>query len=413
MLGYKMVSANEKVAEIPDVISEQERMEDYLTPYGYTFDNPNIVVNPYGDSPLTAMILFETEKEEEVNVKVEGIDENSTYTNTYEQTLKHYIPVYGLYPNKKNKIHITCGKQSKIIEIETDPLPEDLKQKVVENYSQHLYFVTGDNYPYAVDSNQEVRWYLTKKYSGKIDRLTNGHLLLGLDSSYYSSYASGVVEIDLFGKIYKQYNLEHGYYGSYAETDTSLFLLSDSILEFDKQSGDILSTIPLDDVYQTISYDSDHQAIIVVGEREAIQIELATKKQSIISQEKNKNKEQEINLPLYPSQENYKIIKGVKYTNVEETPVSTKNIFLVGYQEIDEDYQKYQIKITKTTDNLQVMGDFSKQEVYVILDKFMDKRVYEIKDKQVVINKKGVSGKYSIYIKINDTIYKTNTYLEF
>ena len=36
------------------------------TNYGYTFDEPNIIVNPYGISPLTALILFETEEEYDV-----------------------------------------------------------------------------------------------------------------------------------------------------------------------------------------------------------------------------------------------------------------------------------------------------------------------------------------------------------
>ena len=413
LVGYQMVSAKNRVDEIPDQLVVQEKLEEYLTPYGYTIENPNVILNPYGISPLTAIILFETEQEEEVTITIEGVDDNSTYKNTFEATRKHSIPIYGLYPDKINKIHIDCGKLSKIIEIKTEPLPHDLKPKISENHNNHLFFVTSDKYPYAVDNNQEVRWYLTKKYSGKIDRMINGNLLLSLDSYYDHNYSSGVVEIDLLGKIYKQYNLNHGYYGSYVETDTSLFLLSDNILEFDKQSGVILNTIFLDKVYDKISYDKEQNRLIVSNSMEAIQIDLDTKKKSAISLENKINNEQEIVLPVYYSPENYKFIKGIKYTNVEETPIDHKNILLVGYQNIDSNYKKYQVKITKSADNLQVSGNFLGKEVYLIMDQFMDKRVYDIKDNQITVNKEGLSGKYSIYIKIDNTIYKTNTFIEF
>ena len=57
-------------------------------------------------------------------------------------------------------------------------------------------------------------------------------------------------------------------------------------------------------------------------------------------------------------------------------------------------------------------GKFKKDdEVYLILDKFLDKRIYDIKSNTTIINQYGLEGKYSIYLKINNTIYKTNTYI--
>ena len=132
-IGYQMVSANEKVDEIKDQIATQQEQESYLTPYGYTLDNPNIVLDPYGISPLTALILFETEKEEEVTITIEGKDTNSTYTNTFKSDTKHYIPVYGLYPDTTNQIHLKCGNITKTYTIKTESLPTDLKTKKVEN----------------------------------------------------------------------------------------------------------------------------------------------------------------------------------------------------------------------------------------------------------------------------------------
>ena len=86
-----MVSANTKIDEVDDIVTYQQTKEDYLTPYNYTLDNPNIVLNPYGNSPLTALIMFETPTEEEVTVTIKGKDQNSTYTNSFKKETKHYI----------------------------------------------------------------------------------------------------------------------------------------------------------------------------------------------------------------------------------------------------------------------------------------------------------------------------------
>lgn len=376
-IGYSIVSANETVFELEDLLSYQENKETYLTPYGYTIENPNIILNPYGISPLTALILFETEEEQSTKITILGKDENSTYTNTFESNTRHYIPVYGLYPNTTNNIILECGEIKKELTIETEPLPiELLVIETIDNNTNDLTFITTDNYPYAVDNNNEIRWYLTKEYSSKIEYLNNYHLLLS-DNTIEKS--NSLVEIDLLGKIYKQYNLDKPYQGDYEETDTSLIIKTTNLIELDKQTGDILNI--------------EEKSIEVFS--------------------KIKNTYQAIQ-PLYNTNEQYNIIKSIKYDLTTETKQSNKSIFLIGYIEPDKTYNSYNIKINKTIDNLQIIGDFTEDDdVYLILDKFLDKRIYDINSKYTTINKKGLSGKYSIYIKINNTIYKTNNYIKF
>lgn len=414
-IGYQIISANVEVNEIQDEIVRQTEQETYLTPYGYTLDNPNLILNPYDISPLTAILLFETAVEEVVTITIEGKDENSTYTNTFEAETKHYIPIYGLYPNSTNIIHVKCGTKTKKIEIKTEPLPEDLKPKTIDNDTNKLNFVTSDNYPYALDNNNEVRWYLTKNYSKKISQLQNGNLLLSADTLNQNKQPTGLVEINFLGKITKQYNIDNGYYGSYVETENSLFVLSNSLLEIDKQTGTILKTYPLDQSYDQVSYDQETNTVIVSNQSSSLSINIKTKETTSDFLNKIKpTNESEIVLPLYYDQKNYKIIKGVKFSTNQKTKESEKNIFLVGYKKIDENYKKHKITITKTEDNIEINGIFeSTEEVYIILDKFLDKKIYDIKGNQTIINKEGLDGKYSIYIKINNTIYKTNTYINF
>lgn len=412
-IGYKIVSANEKVDEIQDQIIAQTNLESYLTPYGYTLDNPNIILDPYKISPLTAMILFETPTSEEVTVTIKGKDQNSTYTNTFNSTTKHYIPIYGLYPNYKNEVIITCGNTQKTYTIETKPLPTDLTIESKQNTTNELYFITSSKYPYALDNNNDVRWYLTKNYTNKISRLDNGNILLSTDNLTPNKTRTGLIEIDLLGKIYKQYNISDGYFGTYAETPTSILVLSKRLLEIDKQNGTILNKIEVDKEYTNLNYNKQTNTISLSNQTEKKEINLDTKKESTESNDIQLN-EQEIILPLYNSKENYKLTKGVKFNIHEKTKESSKSIFLIGYKKPDKKYKEYNINITKTEDYLQLTGSFSeKDKVYLILDKFLDKKVYDIKEKQTIITKEGLTGKYSIYIKINNNLYKTNNYVNF
>lgn len=413
-IGYRMVSANEQINEMKDQLIEQVEYESYLTPYGYTLDNPNVILNPYKISPLTALILFETKEEESITVTIHGKDANSTYQNTFDKTTKHYIPIYGLYPNTTNKINIKCGKKTKTIEIKTAPIPKELTPKNITNNTNNLYFITTDTYTYALDNNNEVRWYLTKNYTKEIDTFQNGHLLLSTDTKNNNQYSTGLVEIDLLGKIYKQYNIDNGYYGSYAETNSSLFILSNKLYEIDKQTGTVLNTISLDQTYQEVFYTPKTNTITLANTQQTYHINLTTQEKTILPSTKALSNEQEKLIPVYNTNEQYKLTKAVKFTTNQKTPQSDTDIFLVGYKKIDNNYKQHNITITKTSDNLQLTGKFSNDEkVYLILDKFLDKRVYDVTSAQTIINKEGLTGKYSIYIKINETIYKTNTYINF
>ena len=65
-----------------------------------------------------------------------------------------------------------------------------------------------------------------------------------------------------------------------------------------------------------------------------------------------------------------------------------------------------------------ITGEFNKDDyVYIILDKFLDKRIYKLDTSNKIsykyIHNNSLKGKYSIYIKINDKIYKINNYINF
>lgn len=413
IIGYNLVSGKESIQEKENIIAIQTEKESYLTPYGYTLDNPNIVKNPYGISPLTALILFETKEEQEVTITIPGIDPNSTYTNTFEKSTIHSIPVYGLYPNKTNQIILKCGDIEKTIEIKTNPLPQNLIPEKQENNSNDLYFITDDNYPYALDNNNEVRWYLTKNYVKKISRLSNGNLLLSNDIKTTQNNRTGLVEVDLLGKVHKEYNLDKPYYGTYTQTENSLLILSNNIIEIETQTNNLIHEYQLNDLYTTLDYDFTTKDIILKNKNLEKRINKITKQETIKENQELIN-EHITKLNLYNANSNYKLTPPQKITTTKETPPSKKNILLLKSISPNQNYQKYQIKLTKTEDYLIITGQLKNtKEVYLILDKFLNKKIYQINHTPTIINSTNLKGKYSIYIKIEGSIYKTNQYVEF
>lgn len=57
-----------------------EQLKDEYESGGYTLDDPFIVVNPYGISPLTALVMFDTDYEAQIKVVVHGHNENTDVT---------------------------------------------------------------------------------------------------------------------------------------------------------------------------------------------------------------------------------------------------------------------------------------------------------------------------------------------
>ena len=90
-IGLNIISQNNtEVESIISMMDSQIEKEKEFTIEGYTLDNPNVIVNPYGNSPLTALIIFETPEETEVSVTIPGKDKNTTYTHTFEESKEHY-----------------------------------------------------------------------------------------------------------------------------------------------------------------------------------------------------------------------------------------------------------------------------------------------------------------------------------
>lgn len=259
---------NELLSTTESLVTKQTNIEKNITSKGYTIDKPNIILNPYENSPLTALIIFETKEEVSPTITVHGKDKLTTFTKTFDKSKTHYLEVYGLYPNKNNKVTVEYQNTKKIFYIQTEKLPEDfiLPTSIKKNESKltnDLYFYTPSSkgYTCAYDTNGDVRWYLTEEAIWDNTRLKNGHMLVSTERLINNPYyMTGLYEIDLLGKIYNEYSLPGGYHHDYYELPNDNLLVAsdnfesgegtveDFLVELDRKTGRIVKTFDLKDI---------------------------------------------------------------------------------------------------------------------------------------------------------------------
>lgn len=364
IVGSLIVMGGTSVPVVKDTLVMQSNKEVYFDAYGYDIDNPNIIVNPYGNSPLTAIVLFTSDGYSEVSITIKGKYDNDI-NYTFPRDKYHLIPVYGLYADYDNTVIIRCEGSEKIINIKTETLPEDFTfndNMIYDNYSFY-----NENYPYAVDSYGDVRWYLNEHYFGNITVLDNSNIIIG--SNYYTEEEDGTIsfyKMNLLGKIYGEYLLEEDYYGLNSIYEDNILVKSDKYLVIDLQTGNVIEE--LDEVDDSIFGNNVFD--------------------------------------LYKNVINYNISKSVRFGKLSETEISDSSTFLFKYSK----YKSDDISISIDSSRITIINN-SDDVVYVILDKFLNKKVYEVVDTRY-INLEGLSGKYTVYYKINNKIYKTDYYVE-
>ena len=290
---YEYVMENEPIETENDIFYLQNQSEvQYLSNTNYTIDNPNVILNPYGNSPLSALVVFQTKDLTTSSITIKGKDGADDLKHTFTPTKVHILPIYGLYPGYDNKIIIEASGIKKEITIKTSPLPDDfsrvtdLSNKDFE--TNEFYFTTPEEIGYtaAYDENGEVRWYLIGDYKWDIQRLNNGHILLSSDKILRKNYSIGLIEMDLLGKVYYEYAVPGGYHHDVFELNNGNLLLAsnkygrdtkeDIAIEIDRASGTIVKEIDLYKILpgkkknnwfgmNSINYDINTNSITISG----------------------------------------------------------------------------------------------------------------------------------------------------
>ncbi|MGM9881785.1 MAG: aryl-sulfate sulfotransferase [Bacilli bacterium] len=394
IIGSIIVTGNTEIKKEGDILSIQYNKEVYFTPYGYSIDNPNVIVNPYGNSPLTAIIMFTTDSYSEVSITVKSKSGNSDINHTFSKNKYHYIPIYGLYADYDNTVILRSAGKEKIVNIKTEKLPDDFLFSD-KNTSGNFTFY-NINYPYAVDSDNEVRWYFNRKYYGNISLFGDSSIIIGSDRYDEDGNSISLYKMNFLGKIYSEYIFDNSYYGFSSFYNNSILALSDKVLLIDPQTGEMTEYADNDSFSYLGICDED----IIIGKEDKY-YKLLPNDLEEISYNTSADR-----YNFYNDYSEYSIVKSSRFGNLRVTELSSENIPILSYDKGIPDG----IEITSEIDRM-IINNNEQEVIYVILDKFLDKRVYEVNNVKY-INFNGLSGKYTIYIKVNDKIYKTDYFIE-
>lgn len=272
----KIDKVNEELAEIfkndvitpeDDVYSKQKetdvKVKEAMDDKKYTLENPYVLENPYYISPLTALIIFQTDSEKTVTIEINGQKQE------YEKSKKHAIPVYGLVAGKKNSVKISAGNKSKTLELDMINVKDNLNLTVNigkgVNLNNGIYLISTplDTGLFGFNSNGEMVYKLEGNYNLTIQTLNNGHFLVANEDYLYGVSRTGLLELDYLGKIYNVYDLEGGYGGDVALLDDEHILAisskntrnsnDDIIVEVNLNDGKIVNEWDLKNIVNNIS----------------------------------------------------------------------------------------------------------------------------------------------------------------
>lgn len=256
-----------KVSATLDLVNSQvainKKLEKIATQKKYTFNDAYVELNPYKISPLSAIIIFNTPKEESISLTI-----NDVYVTTFKASLTHIIPIYGLKEDFENSVKLVMGEEEKIYTIKTKksnieyPLNVEYKSQNLNN--EELYFTVASYSTYltAWDIEGNLRFYLTVDNRMDVEWLDNGHFLIGTTQDQAREQFMGFVEMDYLGKIYNYYTLEHGYSfefqtltnGNYmlAGGNEAIYMDEQYIYELNPQDGTTVSEINLSQIIKEI-----------------------------------------------------------------------------------------------------------------------------------------------------------------
>ncbi len=230
-----------------------------------TLDNPLIVVDPYGISPLSAVALFTTDKPAAITVSVAGLNGATAVTKDLEAVgTEHCVPIYGLYSGQETQVTLTVRYTDgttarKTLGVTGGALPAGFAPIEVlfadaEKMAEGWTFIAAANiqgFLYAIDETGAVRWLLSIRGFGAPSRmvlLQNGHLLLAGEKNLKNYVKFNLQEIDLLGRIYHEYLLDNYHHGMAEGPNGNIIALvgnyadgnEDTLCEIDRVTGEIL-----------------------------------------------------------------------------------------------------------------------------------------------------------------------------
>ncbi len=240
-------------SEVSDLESTFKKYEEDLSTNKYTLENAKVVVNPFNVSPLSCLIMFDTEENLSVSVKVVGRNNNDLVSN-YESSKNHIIPLNGLYVGNNTVVITLSNGNSKTISIDTSYI--DNKANVVTDTlsDNGIYYVSDDSHIYGYDIYGNLRYYLNN-HGGNFTITSNSHLLVTSNHTNNAGYSTGYEEIDLLGYVYNIYNVDGGVKDNIVELSTGDLLIcgaNNIVYLISRSTGLVINSYNISDILSSI-----------------------------------------------------------------------------------------------------------------------------------------------------------------
>ena len=250
-------------------ISTQEKTEalilDELHSGIYTFEEPLILDNPYGCSPLTALAVFTTDEPASVLVRVHGKTSDADISHDFPALeTEHLIPIYGLYADEQNTVTLTTTlasgqKVETTFQIQTDAIdPNTIKNVIIQTDIEDASAMSeGVNFLYsqklAFDAHGDIRW-VNSTWATPTSALYAYED--GTYITFYGAYLEGdtlLIERNFLGKFlrvwYSPYGVHHDIEadnnGNLLVTGSKGATIEDFVYELDADTGEIVHTLDL------------------------------------------------------------------------------------------------------------------------------------------------------------------------
>lgn len=258
---------------VSDYLAEQADVDAALLAEcsaGHAFDAPLILLNPYGNAPLSAVAVFTTDEAIGGTVTVKGRAAEDDITSRFEAAIEHCAPVIGLYAGCVNHVEIALddGRIS-AMEVETEPLELGLsgysaKMADASLYDYDTLTVCANMILHcfaAYDSHGDLRWVLTNTGANAITRLDNGHFLIPNIYGHGAEFPNGLTgirEIDPLGKVYNVYVWNGGEHHEILALPKGNYLMTgsrpgyatnrDFLFEIDPATGEVVWELDMAEV---------------------------------------------------------------------------------------------------------------------------------------------------------------------
>ena len=224
-----------------------------------SLENGHVIVNPYLINPLAALILFKTDAEVEATMTIHGRrNAREDVVQSFAKTASHAIPVIGLYEGETRVTVALSSGESQDFTIQSDEIPAMARRSKhchtsLDYFGTDLMLLTPATQalPVGYDYAGDLRWCLSVNTMFDIKRLKNGNILTGSQRFYHMPYnATGLIELSLIGKIYKEYRMPGGYHHDQWEMEDGNILaltqdlrtgtVEDQVCLLDRETGEVL-----------------------------------------------------------------------------------------------------------------------------------------------------------------------------